>query len=71
MAGYPAPQCNSGTHDREVVVDCMIDVWRQAGEYQAKCINHCMENLGYEIVFSHFHVIDPVSYTHLFAQEQV
>ena len=62
VAGYPAPQCNSGTHDREIVVDCMIDVWRQAGDYQAKCLNHCMNDLGYEVVFSHFHVIDLVEH---------
>ena len=62
VAGYPAPQCNSGTHDREIVVDCMIDVWRQAGDYQAKCLNHFMENMGYDVVFSHFHAIDLVEH---------
>lgn len=62
VAGYPMGQCNSGTHDREIVVDCMIDTWRQAADYQAKCLNHCMNNLGYEVVFSHYHAIDLIEH---------
>ena len=60
--GYPRPQSNSGTHDKEIVVDIMIDVWRQAAEYQSKCLNYAMGELGYEIVFSHFHSVDLIEH---------
>ncbi|MBQ2370116.1 MAG: alkaline phosphatase family protein [Peptococcaceae bacterium] len=60
--GYPRPQSNSGTHDPEIVVDVMIDVWRQAAEYQSKCLNYAMNELGYEMVFSHFHSVDLIEH---------
>ncbi|MBQ2837962.1 MAG: alkaline phosphatase family protein [Peptococcaceae bacterium] len=60
--GYPRPQSNSGTHDPEIVVDVMIDVWRQAAEYQSKCLNYAMSELGYEVVFSHFHSVDLIEH---------
>ena len=60
--GYPPPQSTFGSHQREMVVDCMIDTWRLSGVYQAACLNHCMNDLGYEIVFSHYHMIDLVEH---------
>ncbi len=62
VAGYPPPQSTFGSHDKEMVIDCMLDTWRLSGVYQAKCLNHCMNDLGYEIVFSHYHMIDLVEH---------
>ncbi len=60
--GYPPPQSTFGSHQRELVVDCMIDTWKLSGVYQAACLNHCMNDLGYEVVFSHYHMIDLVEH---------
>lgn len=60
--GYPPPQSTFGSHQRELVVDCMLDTWRLSGEYQAACLNHCMNDLGYEVVFSHYHMVDLVEH---------
>ena len=60
--GYPPPQSTFGSHDKEMVIDCMLDTWKLSGVYQAKCLNHCMNDLGYEVVFSHYHMIDLVEH---------
>ncbi|MBQ2370033.1 MAG: alkaline phosphatase family protein [Peptococcaceae bacterium] len=60
--GYPPPQSTFGSHDKEMVIDCMLDTWKLSGVYQANCLNHCMNDLGYEVVFSHYHMIDLVEH---------
>lgn len=62
VAGYPPPTAMFGNHDRQMVIDCMLDVWKRCSDYQAAVLNHFMCEKGFEIVFSHYHIVDLVEH---------
>ena len=62
VAGYPPATAMFGNHDRQMVIDCMLEVWKHCSDYQAKALNYLMGEKGYEIVFSHYHIVDLVEH---------
>ena len=62
VAGYPPATAMFGNHDRQMVIDCMLDVWKKCSDYQSTALNYLMSEKGYEIVFSHYHIVDLVEH---------
>ncbi len=56
--GYPQPPAFLGGGDEKLVRDCMFRNWDKTAKWQAGSLNYLIDNLGYEVVFSHFHNID-------------
>lgn len=60
--GYPIPVCMLGGADERLIRDCMGGIWEAGVEWQSNAINYLIEHEKYEVVFSHFHLIDNVGH---------
>ncbi len=47
-----------GGEDAELVREVFLPSWDIYNKWQADAINHCIEDDGYEVVFSHLHNVD-------------
>ncbi len=57
-AGYPQPSSIVGGGNMKLITDCMGVAWDTVCDYYAKALNYCIEQEGYEVIFSHLHNID-------------
>lgn len=53
--GYPMPVSNVGSHDKQLVVDCMQENWMRTMRWWADAIHYMIEEKGVEVVFSQIH----------------
>ncbi len=56
--GFPPPSCTWGGGDKELILGCMHSSWEHVLDFQSGALLYCMEQLDYEVVFSHFHAPD-------------
>lgn len=56
--GYVPPVSLIGGEDSELVEKVFIPSWDIYNKWQADSLNYCMENEGYDVVFSHLHNVD-------------
>jgi Uncharacterized conserved protein len=56
--GYPTPTARVGSHDPQLVTDCMLAAWDICGDWQAKAMQTVIEKENIEVVFSHYHNVD-------------
>lgn len=60
--GYPIPVCMLGAGDSRLIRDCMYAVWESGVYWQSKAIKHLIKEENYEVVFSHFHILDNIGH---------
>lgn len=53
--GYPMPVSNVGSHDKQLVVECMQENWMRTMRWWADAIHYMIEEKGVEVVFSQIH----------------
>lgn len=60
--GYPIPVCMLGGADKRLIRDCMGAVWESAVRWQSDAIKHLIRQEDYQVVFSHFHIVDNIGH---------
>jgi len=60
--GYPPASANYGVHEADEVLGLMLEEWKVNSDWTANCLNYLMEEKGYDVVFSHYHMIDLVAH---------
>lgn len=60
--GYPVPVCMLGAGDARLIRDCMYAVWGSGIKWQSGAVNHLIKENDYDVVFSHFHILDNVGH---------
>lgn len=53
----PSLPCH-GSQQPDSAKYLMIDGWEKVCEYQAKALNYCAEEAGFEVIYSHLHNVD-------------
>ena len=56
--GYVVPNPSFGGKDLEIVNRIVIPTWDKVCQWQAKAINHLIDENDYQVVFSHIHNVD-------------
>lgn len=56
--GYSPMSAMVGGADRKLIEDVMMDSWTVAGEYQYQALKYAMNEMGFEVIYSHYHNID-------------
>lgn len=56
--GYPPADSMLGAGDRQLIMDCMIHQWDVILDWDARAINHLIEEENYDMVFSQVHNVD-------------
>lgn len=60
--GYPPAIANFGSHEEDEVIGCLLEQWKVTGDWTADCLNYMMKEKGYEMVFSHYHMVDLIAH---------
>jgi predicted AlkP superfamily phosphohydrolase/phosphomutase len=53
--GYPMPVSNVGSHDKQLVQECMMENWSRTMRWWADAIHYMIEKKCVEVVFSQIH----------------
>jgi len=53
--GYPMPVSNVGSHDKQLVQECMMENWSRTMRWWADAIHYMIEKKDVEVVFSQIH----------------
>lgn len=53
--GYPIPVSNVGSHDKQLVQECMMENWSRTMRWWADAIHYMIEKKDIEVVFSQIH----------------
>lgn len=53
--GYPMPVSNVGSHDKQLVQECMMENWSRTMRWWADAIHYMIEKKDIEVVFSQIH----------------
>lgn len=51
-----------GAFDPRLAKMLMVESWGKYCEWQAKCLNYCATEGGYEVIFSHIHNVDSMGH---------
>ena len=62
--GPPVPT-GQIANDFRIMNDCNLEMWRQAGKWQADCLNYMIKEHGVEVIFSHYHLVDMSGHTYM------
>ena len=62
--GYCQP-VSQAAGDVTLITQCMEAQWDRVCDFQAKALHYCLNQGGYEIIFSHLHNIDAQEHMHL------
>lgn len=60
--GYPLPIGITAGMDATIAKKAMLKSWDLYEEWQAGCLNYLIDNLGYEVIFSHLHNVDIIGH---------
>jgi len=60
--GYPPAPANYGVHEADEVLGLMLEEWKVSSDWTANCLNYFMTEKGYDMVFSHYHMVDQIAH---------
>jgi len=68
--GVPQPVANLGSHDDQLIRECMHENWRRYMKWQADCLHYMIEEKNVEVIFTHIHNDDAIKHMYIhFARE--